>query len=231
MKAYVIVITGNDISERGYEALIKSSKEVGNDFDIEVHEATTPLNFDDKMKSYDLVWNWPFGSNVFDHSVGMMKCAYDSRFSAERIACAISHFELWERSAYTEQDILILEHDTVFTRRLDIEPLLKSEYGFIGINDPRNATRLVDRYLEEVEKNQDEIQRVPTIDDMRIPQGIAGASAYLVKPWAADKIIDKVYELGLWPNDAIVCQQLFDFIGVTKTFYTKVQNLPSTTNK
>lgn len=231
MKAYAIVIAGNELSEKGYETLVKSSKEVGNDFEIEVHEAVTPSTVDEKMTSYELSWNWPFGTNVFDESIGMWKCAYDSKFSAERIACAVSHFELWEKSAYTEQDILVLEHDTLFTKRLDAEAILQNKYGYIGINDPRNATRLVDRFLEEVDKNPEEIQPVPTIDDLRIPQGIAGASAYLVKPWAADKIIDKVYELGLWPNDAIVCQQIFDFIGVTKTFYTKVQNLPSTTTK
>ncbi len=231
MKAYAIVIAGNELSERGYEALVKSSREVGNDFEINVHEAVTPATLDEKMRSYDLVWNWPFGENSFDPSTQMWKCAYDSKFSSERIACAVSHFELWERCAYAEENLLILEHDSVFTRRLDPEPLLNSKYGFIGLNDPRNATRLVDRYLQEVEKNPDEIQSVPTIDDLRIPQGTAGASAYVVKPWAADKIIDAVYELGLWPNDAIVCQQLFDFIGVTKTFYTRVQNLPSTTTK
>jgi len=231
MKAYAIVITGNELSEKGYDALVKSSKEVGNDFEIEVHEAVTPSTLDERMESYELSWNWPFGANVYDQKTGLMKCAYDSRFSPERIACAVSHFELWERSAYAEENILVLEHDALFTRRLDVEPLLQSKYGVIGINDPRNATRLIDRFLAEVDKNVEEIQKVPTIDDLRIPQGIAGASAYLVKPWAADRIVDKVYELGLWPNDAIVCQQLFDFIGVTKTFYTRVQNLPSTTTK
>ena len=62
-----------------------------------------------------------------------------------------------------------------------------------------------------------------------IPQGLAGNSAYIIKPWAAKKVIQEVKEIGAWPNDALLCYQNFSFLAVTKKYYTRVQGLPSTT--
>ena len=80
-------------------------------------------------------------------------------------------------------------------------------------------------------KNKKEIQPVPTIDEFNIPQGLAGNSAYIIKPSGAEKMIELVFKYGLWPNDALMCKQLVDKIGVTKTFYTRVQGLTSTTTQ
>jgi len=33
----------------------------------------------------------------------------------------------------------------------------------------------------------------------------------------------------LWPNDAIMCKQLIRGLGVSRKFYTHIQNLKSTT--
>ena len=69
----------------------------------------------------------------------------------------------------------------------------------------------------------------PTIDDISVPQGLAGNSAYIIKPAGAKQMIELVDEYGLWPNDAIMCKQLVKGLGVTKKFYTKVQRTRSTT--
>ena len=42
MKAYIICVKGNQISEKGTEACISSSKKVKNDFKINVFDAVTP---------------------------------------------------------------------------------------------------------------------------------------------------------------------------------------------
>ena len=70
---------------------------------------------------------------------------------------------------------------------------------------------------------------VPWIDDQTIPQGLAGNSAYIITPAGAEQLIKLVKEYGLWPNDAIMCRQLVRRLGVTKKFYTHIQNLRSTT--
>jgi GR25 family glycosyltransferase involved in LPS biosynthesis len=68
------------------------------------------------------------------------------------------------------------------------------------------------------------------IDDDKIPQGLAGNSAYIIKPEGARRLLELVKEYGLWPNDAIMCRQLISKLGITKTYYTKVQGLESTTS-
>jgi hypothetical protein len=51
----------------------------------------------------------------------------------------------------------------------------------------------------------------------------------MIKPRGAQKLLDLVKEHGMWNNDAIMCQQLMpEMLGQTKTYYTKVQGLPST---
>ena len=67
------------------------------------------------------------------------------------------------------------------------------------------------------------------IDEGHVPQGLAGNSAYIMKPSGAKKMLDLVAQFGLWPNDAIMCRQLIPTLGVSKTSFTGVQGLPSTT--
>ena len=73
------------------------------------------------------------------------------------------------------------------------------------------------------------MQPIPTVDDYNIPQGLAGNSAYIIKPGGAKKMLDAVKEYGMWPNDALMCKQLIKKMGVTKELYTRVQGLPSST--
>jgi hypothetical protein len=73
------------------------------------------------------------------------------------------------------------------------------------------------------------VNPVPWVTDRIIPQGLPGNSAYVIKPWAAQQLIDAQHSIGWWPNDAIMCRQLFDWLRVVKPYYTRVQGLASTT--
>ena len=53
MKVYCITIYGNEISEKGYENLVESSKHVGNDFEIEKFPATHGQYADIVLKEKD----------------------------------------------------------------------------------------------------------------------------------------------------------------------------------
>ena len=53
MKAYCITIHGNEISEKGYENLVESSRNVGNDFEIEKFPATHGQYSDIVLKGKD----------------------------------------------------------------------------------------------------------------------------------------------------------------------------------
>ena len=230
MEAYSIVIKGNKVSESGFKTLNASSVEVRNSFKIERHDAVTPDNVGVRMIELDIRWDYPWHKPVRDMASGLLKSPYNTANPNARIACAVSHYELWHKSATEDRTILVLEHDAVWKKKLDEGVTSSEKYDIIGINDPRGATRKSKQFHETVQSKEAEIQRAPVIDHELVPQGIAGNSAYIVKPTGAAKLINLVKSYGLWPNDAIMCRQLIRSLGVTRTYYTGVQGLPSTTS-
>jgi GR25 family glycosyltransferase involved in LPS biosynthesis len=228
MKAICITIKDNKISESGYNRLVESSKQVGNNFDILRCNAITPDNVDYFMGNAGLTWNYPWGGSYEDLATGLLKSAYNTVNQNARIACACSHYCLWSESAMNNMSMLIMEHDAMFIKKLDFNPDDTSA-TIIGINSPLGATRKANLFHKIVQETKSEFQLVPIIDDDKIPQGLAGNSAYIIKPEGARRLLELVEEYGLWPNDAIMCRQLIPKLGVTKTYYTKVQGLESTT--
>ena len=69
---------------------------------------------------------------------------------------------------------------------------------------------------------------VTSPNERNIPDGLAGNSAYAIKPWAAQQLITKYHELGVWPNDATMCKQLFPYLEEYYPFITKVEQEKST---
>lgn len=229
MKAFAIVIKDNDISETGYSNLCSSSKKVGNAFEIERFDAITSVNVDACVSDEGIRWNYPWSSPSRDIVAGLIKTPYKTRNPKARIACAMSHYYLWKKSVELSEPILILEHDANFIKAIDFETS-NYRFGVLGINDPRGATRRSSLFYDIIEKNNEAFQPVPTIDEDNIPQGLAGNSAYIIKPKFAEDLIQAVHFYGLWPNDALMCKQLFPArLGVTKKFYTTIQKLESTT--
>lgn len=227
MKALAIVIPGNEISEKGYDRLVESSRAVGNDFDIVRLDAITPQNVDSFLSITNITWNYPWQGEVNDFATGLKKSAYTTKNPKARIACACSHYVIWKLASMTGP-ILVLEHDAYFINKIDFDPN-DTKAQILGINNPMGATRRAKIYHDKIVENPLQYQLVPWIDDFNIPQGLAGNSAYIIKPEGAKKMLGLVKEYGLWPNDAIMCRQLISTLGVTKKFYTGVQGLPSTT--
>ena len=230
MKAYAIVMKDNNVSELGYETMVKSSEAVGNDFEIQRYDAVTAKESFGQLAILNLVWNYPWDKPVRDIATGLLKTPYPTKNYDARIACALSHYHLWLKCYKENETIIILEHDAVWKQKLPEWVTDDSKYDIIGINDPRGATRRSRQFHEGVQKKESLIQRPPVIDEEYVPQGIAGNSAYIMKPTGAKKMLDLVAEYGLWPTDAIMCRQLVRTLGVTKIYYTGVQGLPSTTS-
>jgi GR25 family glycosyltransferase involved in LPS biosynthesis len=230
MKAYCITIKDHKISEKGFLDLQKSSKDVKNDFEVERFDAAIQDNVRRLMEERMLIWNYPWVGSHIDNDTRLRKTAYGTRIKERRMACSMSHFILWENCVKDNVPYLVLEHDAVFVHKLNYEDILNSKYGIVGLNDPHMATRLYNKFDSIVKNNPEEYQDVPIIDRMEVPQGLAGNSAYIIKPDSAKHLIGLCYKYGLWPNDAIMCQQLVPNMGVTKTYYTKTQQLGSTTS-
>lgn len=229
MIALSIVIPHNKVSLDGYEALKESSEKVQNDFEIQKFDAVTPDIADVVFKGNGLKWNYPWEGETVDFASGLVKRAYPTTYKERRMACFASHYLLWYKCFREDIPILVLEHDALFVHKFDPQPIIDSKYDIVGINNPLMATRRAKKFFEIVKGNKEELQPIPSIDEWNIPQGLAGNSAYIIKPNGAEELIMAVEKYGAWPNDAIMCKQLINNMGVTRRFYTKVQGLPSTT--
>lgn len=229
MKAYVICVKGNEISEKGADICITSSKKVRNEFEIEIFDAVTSSMANIVLTGNGLKWKYPWEGQETDLKTGLIKSAYPTKVKENRIACAMSHWLLWKQCEKLNEPILILEHDSIFIERLDYNSILKSNYDIIGINSPASATRRAHMFHDTIQERTAWIQPVPDIDEFNVPQGLAGNSAYIIKPNGAKNVIKASREHGVWPNDALMCKQIIPNMGVTKTYFTRIQGLPSTT--
>ena len=232
MKSYVITIPDHEDSQLAADTCIKSSVNYDNTFEVNKFDAITPNQVDKIMKKKKLQWNYPWEGVVLDFNTGLKKSAYATKNRKARIACALSHYQLWENCCKDDINYLILEHDAIFTNKLNHESLVKSHKLIISINNPKFATRKAGEYDNIIKSTTPDgygVVPVPTIDDMNVPQGLPGNSAYIIKPEGARRMIKLAEDYGLWPNDALMCKQLIPRIGCTQKYYTRVQGVRSTT--
>lgn len=227
MKCFVIVIPNHIDSMNAFDKLRRSSESVGNDFDIEIFPAVTPDNVVDHMRKNKVRWNYPTSGSVYDESTKITKTAYAGTNHPARISCAMSHYEVWKYTSEQKEPTLILEHDAIFVSKLDIQ----KNFPIIGINNPLGATRKARLFHNKVQSSNSDYPNAPWIDDKKIPQGLAGHSAYIIQPSAAQTMLELVDKYGLWPNDAIMCRQLFDDLYVSKKYYTQIQKGIQSTTK
>ena len=237
MKAYIITLLENEGSVAAANRCIDSHTKLGIDFPIEIYGATRPNQVETTFKFLEFDWTYPWDTPKTELKYGLKLSPYNTANRENRMACFLSHYGLWMKCVSRNEPILILEHDAIFVRRLNPEYILESKYGIIGLNDPLGATRRADVFdsqiqtMRGVKYDEDKVLPVPTVDVFDVPQGLAGNSAYIIKPEAAQQLLDVVKELGAWPNDAIMCRQtLPGVLGVTGKYYTKVQGTKSTTS-
>ena len=231
MISKIITIADNPVSTDAAQIVISSSAKVKNDFTPEIFDAVTPDDVDRKMTEYGLSWNYPSIGEEYDMKSGLKKSAYQTTQLDKRIACFLSHYEQWKMCAESGEPMIVLEHDAYFTAKVDIDMLEKSSYNIIGLNNPMGATRRANMFHQQVKERSKGVVPCPKVDLDHVPQGLAGNSAYYIKPEGAKKMLELVNEFGAWPNDAIMCRQLLGGkLGVTNPYYTKVQGLVSTTS-
>jgi hypothetical protein len=125
------------------------------------------------------------------------------------------------------EPIMILEHDALFIKKFTAQETSAKVVGAYSINDPKGATFKSKDYSNKLKEG---FNSVPWVAPENIPQGLPGHSAYVITPWAARDIIQKQDSIGWWPNDAIMCKQLCNWLYVYKPFFTKTQGIKSTTS-
>lgn len=239
MKAFIITMSNNGKSLDMTRVLKESILKTETNLCVEHFEAIQPPElYKHNVEIFgDFVpWKYPQEQtqNQLDFSTGMFLKAYSANDPKRVIACALSHMKLWKWCADNNETIVILEHDAIFNEKFDPEDYLYDKYwGVLGLNDPRGNTRK-GQLFHSIVSQDNGIRPVPSIDTTQeppLPMGIAGNSAYMIRPFAARKLLEKCTELGLWPNDAIMCKQLFPFLRVVHPYYTNTQPNVSTTTQ
>lgn len=243
MKAYIITMKDDFLSNQGNERLRRSIEESKSDIDVYTSAAVVPETLIDTMKSYFsgiMEYTYPVteADNRFDIRSGLKLTAYPTQDIKKRISCFMSHYVLWKHCVDIDEDIMILEHDAVWTnRRFDYKHIQERFKGSIlGLNSPLGATRKAQLFDDKLKSKSigstlPEIMPCPWIDDHVVPQGLAGNSAYIIKPKGAKALIELTVEHGIWPNDAIMCKQLLPAqLQCVYPYYTYVRSEKSSTS-
>ena len=240
MKALIITLTNNHRSNLGSRQLISSIKSTKSKLEPMIIDATTPRTLPDDISKIDYIdaelpWTWPMmpDQDRLDLASGMYLRHYKTDDITKVVACMVSHMRCWQMCVDLDEPVVILEHDAIFTRKFDFKDLTEGfKGGIIGLNNPKGATRKAQVFHEKVSQKEG-LQQVPTVDEpheQQMPQGLAGNSAYVISPSAARKLFKKTEEVGMWPNDAVMCKQFFPWMQVVYPYYTEIQHgLGSTT--
>ena len=220
MKAFIITLMKDVWSLSYAERCLQSIQDTESDIEATLFDATTPETI------FPVAWTWPTGKKITCSKTNLLLTPYKTYDNNKRIAAAQSHYKLWKHCVGINEPIMILEHDAVFVRKFTI-PKQCDGVGAYSINDPRGDTFNAKEYHSAL---SDGFNSVPWVAPKNIPQGLPGHSAYVITPWAARDIIQKQNSIGWWPNDAIMCSQLCEWLRVYKPYFTKTQGTKSTTS-
>ena len=230
MKAFVITLNNDKYSNMCADRCEQSAAKYG--LKIKRFWGTKKEDAEAEMKRYGLTWTWA-GEKNNRHTVcpitGLKQHPYRCSDLRAVKGCSMSHYRLWTKCVEIDEPILILEHDAVFLR-----PFPEFDFkGICQINDPARCTPKGDYWSRRMTKRGGvgvfPKTRIRKGEEKDIPDGLAGNSAYVIKPFAAGELVTKFHELGMWPNDATMCIQLFPYLQEYYPFITKVIQTRSTT--
>jgi hypothetical protein len=239
IRAVVIGMMNNHSSTIGTRAVLQSIRATQSDIDPFILDATIPSTVEHHLSAFNLkLKNWTYPKSPaeqwIDPRTGLRMSGYAANDWTKVVACMVSHMRAWQLAVDMDTALIVLEHDAKFTRRFkysDIEAGFTG--GIMGLNNPLGATRksqvFYDKVLEQSVGSSTQVLDVPWVDNTNVPQGLAGNSAYIIKPQPAKLLLEKVADVGIWPNDALMCKQLFPWLQTAYPFYTSLQGIKSTT--
>ena len=234
--AYIIQMSDNSASAAmGQDCLISATKAGLNAQRFEATQPDDIYRHIQEVFGRQIAWSWPTRSSDDDYCLytGLYKKTYPAENQNRVVACALSHYRLWKLCVELDEEIVVLEHDARFLPMASLKDTLQdTSWGAVGLNDPRGNTRKGQMFHAKVAACGDGINRVPIIDEpteLPLPMGLAGNSAYIIRPHFAKKLLEEVARIGMWPNDAVMCRQLFRDLKVVYPYLTKVEKGASTT--
>jgi hypothetical protein len=244
--AIIISDLNNQKSIVGVRKLLKSIDDTKSELLPIILPATVPATLERDLAHFNKTladWKYPpAGETRIDIKSGLKLTGYQARDQRKVIACMVSHMRAWQLLLQAGGGV-VFEHDALVVRSISCQALQFSGKGIVGLNHPAKATRKARLYNERViEQSQRprypvlvhqgisyRVVEAPQVDaDLDVPQGIAGNSAYFISKKSAYDMLKLTKELGLWPNDALMCKQLIPCNQVFP-YLTTIQEMPSTT--
>ena len=186
MRTFVITLLNDEYSERVAKRCIDSAAKFG--VDVEKYPAVNKLTSESLMCEFGLKWTWADNNTRITKCplTGLRQHPYKGANLQAKIGCSMSHFLLWKKCVELDQPILILEHDTIFVRDFPKDINFK---GICQINNPRNATPKGAWWSDHMKKRGTEGVHEKTWvrkpNERMIPDGLAGNSAYMIKPFCS----------------------------------------------
>ena len=178
MKAFVITIEGMVESEKCADRCIKSGKR----FDVEIEKsfAFTPHH----------------APLTIAAELGIKTKGFVEKYSRFEncLSAFLSHQNLWHWAVKNNEDVLILEHDAVFT---DFLPEVLNFKGVLSLGAPSYGNFIKPKTLG--------------VNTLVSKQYLPGAHAYIVKPNAAKTLLQKSKEYAQ-PTDIFLSNRNFDFM-------------------
>ena len=194
MKAYIITVKGNELSEQSAKKTFDSAKWAG--LEPELFYG---------VNKYDANWYLHNLKLKVDNTDGVFtKVSYKE----PTIACFISHFLLWKKSLEKRKTFVILEHDVTFYDKFNFTP--EDEFDkVVNIGKPLWGTKWKswedEKWMFDLYYRTCKTENVSYIDEYADcdceEHFLHGAHAYIITPRAAKKLINHYTENGIIPAD------------------------------
>lgn len=209
MKSYIIYNPHDSLSRELAESSVRSCNAHG--LQPELFEGYFEERIDEKLKLHHL-----------SHSNMLPK-----EIRKGEQGCFLSHFELWNRCVKDNEPLLILEHD-VFMKSTLPEGILDRFDDVLHLDYCISLRKDLEKYKEcakEVGSNfrveqifKEALNKEVTWKSAKAFH-VSGAHAYIIKPSAAKKLIDKAHSNGFFPADVHINCHYVDIYVVKPTVF------------
>jgi glycosyl transferase family 25 len=220
MKSFIIRLKNNLISEKYADECVEQAKK----FNIDV-------NYFDAINGLD-----------YQQHLNKLKIAPRYKFKKGRagvFGCFLSHYYLWKECAKSNEPFIILEHDGYFIRPLP-ENVLDMFDDVLKLDEQDPYSKHYDSIVQEDKEFTVKKYHNPQakfLEKNQTGNYMRGAYGYIIKPYAAKKIIDWISQNGFVPADQQIGDALVDIKSVEPTivrlhpaYHNKIGELSLTGN-
>lgn len=198
VKGFIIILQESEYSYNIGQDSITSARKFG--IDLEVHHG---VNGFDSRKLFDRYGIKRFLTRTIIDYPGHQ-------------GCFLSHFQLWKKCLDINEPILILEHDGVFIRELPGDVLNHfTDVLFLDSFSPYDSDYEVN--VENSLCRPIKYHRPKGQIWHAVGEHLSGAYGYIIKPQAADKLINFAIDVGAAPTDIHMGRNIVDLVSTTET--------------